>query len=174
MKKASGGILYRDGKILLARRSPHLDLYPGYWGLVGGRVVPGETMEQALVREIREETGVTATGYFHIASLPDEAHGIMHYVFLVPHWDGGEPQMIGADHTSLRWLTPHDAVGLPNLAMDSYRPVFQTLHELTQRIETPAPAKLKDAPHLSAQRSARKEVRPEAPRRQEARPSPYS
>src|SRR5690554_4360251 len=50
-------VIVRDGRILIARRPEHV--HPG--GLLefpGGNVEPGETVEQALVREIAEETGI--------------------------------------------------------------------------------------------------------------------
>ena len=37
--------------------------YPGYWDLFGGMVEPGETPEQALMREVKEELDVTLTDY---------------------------------------------------------------------------------------------------------------
>ena len=46
------------GEILLEKRAKNVLLYPGYWGLPGGLIEYGETIEQAIRREIREELGV--------------------------------------------------------------------------------------------------------------------
>jgi RimJ/RimL family protein N-acetyltransferase len=43
-------------RVYAHRRSPHRRLFPGIWDVVGGHVEPGETPEQALAREIAEET----------------------------------------------------------------------------------------------------------------------
>lgn len=48
----------RDGRYLLGKRPPH-GLLGGLWEFPGGKVEPGETHEQAIVRECREELGVT-------------------------------------------------------------------------------------------------------------------
>lgn len=45
------------GDLLLQQRGPD-QTDPGMWGLVGGHVNPGESLERALVREVLEETGV--------------------------------------------------------------------------------------------------------------------
>jgi ADP-ribose pyrophosphatase YjhB (NUDIX family) len=47
-------LIVREGKILLGKRKTDPD--KGGWGLIGGFVDPGETLEQALEREIKEET----------------------------------------------------------------------------------------------------------------------
>lgn len=57
----SGAIIY-DGALLIVRRAEHDEHYAGYWELPGGGVDEGETLEQALVREVFEETGLTVTG----------------------------------------------------------------------------------------------------------------
>ncbi|WP_313077495.1 NUDIX domain-containing protein [Melaminivora sp.] len=53
------GILVRsDGALLFATR-PEGKPYAGYWEFPGGKVEPGETVEQALRRELQEELGIT-------------------------------------------------------------------------------------------------------------------
>jgi ADP-ribose pyrophosphatase YjhB (NUDIX family) len=58
-----------DGQILLERRSDC-----GWWGLPGGRVEPGESITEAALREVFEETGLTVriTGLVGLYSEPEE------------------------------------------------------------------------------------------------------
>jgi len=60
-------LVQRDDRILLAR-SPRFP--PGMFGLVAGFVEPGETLEHALVREVREETGITVKNIRYFGSEP--------------------------------------------------------------------------------------------------------
>ncbi len=55
---AAGAVIRRgDGKVLLVRQVPEIDNYwKGKWILPGGRVEPGETIEEAVLREVEEET----------------------------------------------------------------------------------------------------------------------
>jgi 8-oxo-dGTP diphosphatase len=50
------GVIFADGKVLLVKRS--IRPYRGYWCLPGGRVEFGETVEEAVHREVKEETGL--------------------------------------------------------------------------------------------------------------------
>jgi len=52
------GILVKEGRLLMSRRPPGV-AWPGLWELPGGKVEAGETPEEALVREWREELDVT-------------------------------------------------------------------------------------------------------------------
>jgi hypothetical protein len=47
-----------------------------------------------------------------------------YHMYAVTAWDGGEPSLVGDEHTELRWLTSAGASDLPNLALAEYRPLF--------------------------------------------------
>jgi 8-oxo-dGTP diphosphatase len=55
-KTSTAIIPYPDNKILLIKRNTHP--FIGFWALPGGRMDPGETIEQTVVREVKEETGL--------------------------------------------------------------------------------------------------------------------
>jgi 8-oxo-dGTP pyrophosphatase MutT (NUDIX family) len=59
-------LIEQDGKLLLERRRD-----TGQWGLIGGRVELDESLEQALLKEVREETGLTVTGYGFFGTFSD-------------------------------------------------------------------------------------------------------
>jgi 8-oxo-dGTP diphosphatase len=55
---AVGVLIDRDGQFLLTSR-PNGKVYAGYWEFPGGKLEVGETVEQALRRELQEELGIT-------------------------------------------------------------------------------------------------------------------
>ncbi|MFI5779107.1 NUDIX domain-containing protein [Nocardia sp. NPDC051570] len=52
-----GAVVHHDGKVLLLQR-PSDDFMGGIWELPSGKVEPGEALDQALIREVKEETGL--------------------------------------------------------------------------------------------------------------------
>ncbi len=60
--EVAAAVMLRDGgrEFLLAQR-PEGKVYAGYWEFPGGKVEPGETVRDALIRELQEELGITVT-----------------------------------------------------------------------------------------------------------------
>jgi 8-oxo-dGTP diphosphatase len=101
------GILARNGAVLLARRGAERKAHPNHWSPPGGHVEDGETAEMAMCRELKEEIGVMPehwqfVGRFVSESSP-EASATFH-VYSVDKWRGC-PQLVGDEHTELRWFT---------------------------------------------------------------------
>ena len=125
-----GGILFRDNRILLAKRSRARRVYPGVWDILGGHSSPGEDPEQCLIREPHEEIGIIPTRFRQVATLDipgpicDSTQVL--YVFLVTDWTG-EPRNLQPDeHSELAWFHTGEACGL-DLALSGYRELFESL-----------------------------------------------
>jgi mutator protein MutT len=123
----AGGLIVRGGQVLLGRRAPHRRICPDSWDMIGGHLEPGETLEQTLVRELREEIDVIPTS-FRLAAMIDfteEAGEAVHFhVFRVDAFTG-TPRLANPEHTALRWFAWDEALALPDLASDRYRPLFR-------------------------------------------------
>ena len=59
-REVVAALIWREGKFMICRR-PEGKARAGLWEFVGGRAEEGETLEEALVRECREEIGVTVS-----------------------------------------------------------------------------------------------------------------
>ncbi len=110
----SAGI-FRDGKILLVRRAR--EPAKGIYTFPGGRVEFGESLTEALAREIREETGLTieiAVLIGYREALPPRTGGHGHFVILpfAARWIGGEVNLNDELDDAL-WLTPGALGSLP-------------------------------------------------------------
>ncbi|WP_269150465.1 pyrimidine (deoxy)nucleoside triphosphate diphosphatase [Enterobacter hormaechei] len=100
-------ILEKEGKILLAQRPEHAD-QPGMWEFAGGKVEAGETQQEALIRELREELGIEAVPARYVASHQREvSQRLIHlYAWHVPEFSG---ELKAHYHSALVWCKPEDA-----------------------------------------------------------------
>ncbi|MDD5700164.1 MAG: NUDIX hydrolase [Candidatus Nanoarchaeia archaeon] len=98
------------GEILLGKRSKNVFTYPGYWGLPGGIIEYGETVEQAIKRELKEELGIESEfikygkPYTDLPTKESPFHGIAIPVYCSIK---GEPE--SKDETSeVKWFKPKE------------------------------------------------------------------
>lgn len=64
--------IWRDGQLLIIKRAPDDDYYAGYWDVPGGSLHKGETIDDGLRRETREETGLEVS---RVRPLTTWSHG---------------------------------------------------------------------------------------------------
>lgn len=130
MRRTAGAFFVKEGRLLLARRAAHKTTYPDCWDIPGGHVEPGETVEQALVREAMEELGVTPLQWEEVGSFaeprPQQYGEAVHHFFVVREWCG-DPSLIGDEHTELRWFSLDEACALEDLAFPGYKQLFEYL-----------------------------------------------
>jgi len=116
---AVGAVVWRGPhRLLLVRRRKPPRL--GEWSIPGGRAEPGETLAEALVREMEEETGLTVevAGLIDVVDLIErDVEGALtaHYVLIdfSARWLRGEA-CAGSDAADCAWFAPADALARVN------------------------------------------------------------
>lgn len=126
-------LIHQNGSILLVRRGT--EPFKGYWGLPGGAVEVGETLEEGLRREVEEETGLQVKLdrflYYQDAITRDTAGRVQyHYVifYFLASATGGSLRA-GDDAAAVAWVPVTDVASL--LHTDSVRQALD-LAGLTQ------------------------------------------
>lgn len=142
----AAGVIFRDdGRFLLGQRAPDT-FYAGYWEFPGGKVEPGETPAQALVRELDEELGIRVarlnpwlTREHHY----EHAHVRLHF-FEVAEWRGEVDDRV---HSALSWERPEEPEVSPMLPANG--PILKSLR-LPRWMGITHAAELGVAPQLAA------------------------
>ena len=109
MTEVVAALIWKNDKFMICQR-PANKARALLWEFVGGKVEPGETKEQALIRECQEELAVTL-------SVDDVFMDVIHeYPDITVHLTlfnatiaEGEPQKL--EHNDIRWITPSE---IPN------------------------------------------------------------
>ena len=113
---AVSATIIRDGRVLVARRAraPALDI----WTMPGGVVEQGETLTEALKREIEEETALTIepvalAGHREVLVRDGDRRVSRHFVILcfAARWISGEPKL-NEELAEARWLKIEELAGL--------------------------------------------------------------
>lgn len=109
----SAALVDRDGRVLVQQRAEGRQM-AGLWEFPGGKIEPGETAEQALVRELREELGIEtetaclAPAGFGTAPM-DDGRQLLLLLYACRKWSG-VPQAL--DAAALKWVRPLQMHGL--------------------------------------------------------------
>jgi len=111
-----------NGEILVLRRSLTKKRQPGLWGFPAGRIDEGEDKHAAMLRELREETGIHALPeqmYFHetipVRNTADGeglGYDLWYHVFEVNYGDQRPDVKISDEHIDYRWVTPLEVLNL--------------------------------------------------------------
>jgi 8-oxo-dGTP pyrophosphatase MutT (NUDIX family) len=95
-------ILERDGRFLLGKRGLHKQSAPGYWCPVSGRVEPGESQADAVVRE---ETGLVVRAIAKVAECETrDGSAVIHWWRAQP-LDAAPAHLANDEHTALLWVS---------------------------------------------------------------------
>ena len=112
MDKTVLAYIKKDGQFLmLYRNKKEHDINKGKWIGIGGHIEEGETKEQALVREIKEETGLNVLHYIYRGELlfvNNDFEEVM-YLYLVDDISGN---VIDCDEGELAWVKQDDLMSL--------------------------------------------------------------
>ncbi|WP_354379190.1 NUDIX domain-containing protein [Streptomyces sp. PvR034] len=111
-------VLDRDGRAFAQKRGPHRRLFPDAWDVVGGHVEAGETLLEALAREVEEETGWRLTHVRRFLGTTtwtgDDDGGLRHEADYLVEVDGDldRPALEWAKHSGYDWFGPDDLARL--------------------------------------------------------------
>ena len=120
MKMTTLCYIEKDGRYLMLHRTKkEKDINKGKWIGVGGHAYDGETPEECLLREVKEETGLTLTSYRFrglITFISDECEPELMCLFTA---DGFTGEQCVCDEGDLAWIDKSQVAGLPTWEGDA-------------------------------------------------------
>lgn len=126
--------IIKNGKLLMSKRNdPHRPEYHEHWEFPGGGVEYGETMEENIIREVKEEVGLNIGVVKLLQHVQVERqsfpNGFSYQVYLVPYvcriTDNGEPSLSDEETLEVRWFDLDEVLKFP-LVGENAR-MFETL-----------------------------------------------
>lgn len=104
MTEVVAALIWRKNQFMICQRPPH-KARGLLWEFVGGKMETGESREEALIRECREELAVTvAVEDIYTEVIHEYPDITIHLTLFNAHIAEGEPQML--EHNDIRWITP--------------------------------------------------------------------
>jgi 8-oxo-dGTP diphosphatase len=124
-----GAAIVEDGRVLACERAEPPEM-SGKWEFPGGKLEPGESEVEALVRECDEELAVLIDVGERVGDdIPLNHGGAILKVYLASLRDGTQPKPI--EHSELRWLAADELFSVPWLPADA--PIVTALALILKR-----------------------------------------
>jgi 8-oxo-dGTP diphosphatase len=110
LRCAAGVVVDDDGRVFIQRRSPTRKLFPDTWDIVGGHLEPGESVDEALRREVEEETGwrvsIVLGTIGELRYFGNDGLERLETDFLIRvDGDLSRPRLEVGKHTAYKWIT---------------------------------------------------------------------
>jgi 8-oxo-dGTP pyrophosphatase MutT (NUDIX family) len=122
-REAIVAVLRRADRVLVIRRGPD-SARSGYWAPLSGKLEPGETQEEALVREVHEEVGLTVSPLSKVwESVTDDGTFRLHW-WTATETGNGTIVPDPGEVSEVRWVTPTEFLTLAPL-FDADREFFE-------------------------------------------------
>ncbi len=129
-------LIEKNGRYLFLRRSQAFKAGPQKWDIPGGRIEPDEPLDQALAREVREETGIALSPSLELLAAQDifAADKNIHVVRLTYrarlHDNEGNVE-ISDEHDDYKWMSKADILAEEHV--DSY--LFEVVKRLSEKTD---------------------------------------
>lgn len=128
MRQVALAILADGQRILLGKRASTNQVCPNCWDVIGGHAESGESIVEALRREVHEELGITIRAFVSLGTMIEQRPAFggpaEFHIYLVTRWDG-QIAMLGDEHTELHWFAAQEACDLKDLAESGYQPFIR-------------------------------------------------
>jgi 8-oxo-dGTP diphosphatase len=125
---AAAALIDQDCRVLIAQR-PEAKALPGLWEFPGGKVEMDERPEQALIRELHEELGVTieeaCLAPLTFASFAYADFHLLMPLYICRRWNGFA---VAREHQALKWVKPKELRAYPMPPADA--PLITALIDL--------------------------------------------
>ena len=120
---SAGGIVFKDGQVLLIKVSAMQDKSIKYWEFPKGHIDPGESSKDAAIREIMEETGVEneviskiGDSKYTFTSQGEKIFKVV--IFFLMKYISGEPKSNDGEIEEAKWVDPQEALKILSFPAD--------------------------------------------------------
>ena len=111
MVEVAAALIWKNDKFMICQRPAHKG-NGLLWEFVGGKAEPGETLQQALIRECREELDVTVSVDEKFIETEHQYPDIkVHLTVFRASIASGEPKLL--EHVDMRWISPDEIDDYP-------------------------------------------------------------